>query len=102
MNDLNNKIAIVTGSSRGIGRAIANRLAQDGATVIINYSHSADKADAAVKEIEQGGGKAIAIQADVSQVTDLERLFDDAIAFLCSDDARWITGQNICVNGGLA
>ena len=79
MTDLNGKVAIVTGSSRGIGRAIANRLANDGATVVINYSHSADKADAAVKEIEQNSGKAIAIQADVSKVADLERLFRDAI-----------------------
>ena len=79
MNDLNNKVAIITGSSRGIGKAIATRLAQDGAAVVINYSHSADKADAAVKEIETAGGKAIALQADVSKVADLERLFQDAI-----------------------
>lgn len=79
MNDLNNKVAIITGSSRGIGRAIATRLANDGAAVVINYSHSADKADAAVQEIEQAGGKAVAIQADVSQVADLEGLFQDTL-----------------------
>lgn len=79
MNDLNNKVAIVTGSSRGIGKAIATRLAKDGAAVAINYSHSADKAEVAVKEIEQQGGKAIALQADVGKVADLERLFDQAI-----------------------
>ena len=79
MNDLNNKVAIITGSSRGIGKAIAKRLAKDGAAVVINYSHSADKADGAVKEIEAAGGKAIALQADVSKVADLERLFGDTI-----------------------
>ena len=79
MNDLNNKVAIITGSSRGIGRAIATRLAKDGATVVINYSHSADRAEAAVKEIEQNGGKAIALLADVSRIADLKRLFDQTI-----------------------
>lgn len=79
MNNLNNKVAIITGSSRGIGKAIATRLAQDGATVAINYSHSADKAEAAVKEIAQNGGKAISLQADVSKIADLERLFDQTI-----------------------
>jgi 3-oxoacyl-[acyl-carrier protein] reductase len=55
MNDLSNKVAIITSSSRGIGSAIATRLAKDGATVVINYSHSGDKAEATVKEIEQQG-----------------------------------------------
>jgi 3-oxoacyl-[acyl-carrier protein] reductase len=79
MNNLNNKVAIITGSSRGIGKAIATRLAQDGATVAINYSQSADKAEAAVKEIAQNDGKAIALPADVSKIADLERLFDQTI-----------------------
>ena len=79
MKNLDNKVAIITGSSRGIGKAIATRLANDDAAVVINYSHSADKADAAVQEIEQAGGKAIALQADVSKVADLERLFDQTI-----------------------
>jgi 3-oxoacyl-[acyl-carrier protein] reductase len=79
MRDLNDKVAIITGSSSGIGRAIATRLAKDGATVVINYSHSGDKAEAAVKEIEQQGGKAVALQADVGRVKDLESLFDQTI-----------------------
>ena len=79
MNNLNNRVAIITGSSRGIGKAIAKRLAQDGATVAINYSQSADKAEVVVKEITQNGGKAIALQADVSKIGDLERLFDQTI-----------------------
>ncbi|MGL5079816.1 MAG: SDR family NAD(P)-dependent oxidoreductase, partial [Waterburya sp.] len=82
MSNLTNKVAIITGSSRGIGRAIATRLAQEGATVVINYSHSADKAETAVKEIEQQGGKAIALQADVSKIADIASLFDATIAQL--------------------
>lgn len=56
MTNLNNKVAIITGSSCGIGRAIATRLAQEGATVVINYSYSADKAETALKEVEQRSG----------------------------------------------
>src|SRR5271157_2907248 len=66
MSKLANKVAIVTGSSRGIGAAIAKRLAADGASVAITYSRGADAAAAVVKEIEGGGGKAIAIQADAA------------------------------------
>jgi 3-oxoacyl-[acyl-carrier protein] reductase len=82
MSNLTNKVAIITGSSRGIGRAIATRLAKEDATVVINYSHSADKAETAVKEIEQQGGKAIAFQADVSKIADIASLFDETIAQL--------------------
>lgn len=69
------KVAIVTGSFSGIGRAIAERLGKDGATVIVNYAHSADKAQEVVEQIEQYECKAIAIQADMSKVTDIRRLF---------------------------
>ncbi len=66
MNKLEGKIAIITGGSRGIGAAIAKRLAADGAKVAITYSKGADAAAAVVKEIERDGGKAIAIQADAT------------------------------------
>src|SRR3984957_204785 len=60
------KVAVVTGGSRGIGAAIAKRLATDGASVAITYTKSADAAAAVIKEIEHAGGKAIAIQADAA------------------------------------
>ena len=76
---LEGKIAIVTGASDGIGRAIAERLAQDGATVVVNYGKSADKAKAVVAGIVSRGGNAVAIQADMSQVADARRLVQDTV-----------------------
>src|SRR6202158_3698833 len=66
MNKLTNKVAFGTGGSRGIGAAIAKRLAADGASVAITYAKDASAASAVVKAIELGGGKAIAIQADAA------------------------------------
>ena len=75
---LEGKIALVTGSSRGIGRAIADRLVANGAAVAINYTGSRQKAQEAVKEVVAKGGKAIAIQADVSKPAEVRRLFNEA------------------------
>ncbi|MFD1453722.1 SDR family oxidoreductase [Oceanobacillus sojae] len=75
MKLLEGKVAIVTGSSRGIGRKIAEQLADLGAKVTVNYSSNPDKAEEVVKEIQNKGGKAVAIQADLSQISDIERLF---------------------------
>jgi 3-oxoacyl-[acyl-carrier protein] reductase len=79
MPSVNGKVAIVTGASNGIGRAIAERLAQDGTLVIVNYGKSADKAKAVVAAIEAKGGNAVAIQADVSQVGDVRRLIRETV-----------------------
>jgi len=80
------KVAIVTGASRGIGRAVAKRLAQDGFVVVVNYLSNAAEAEQAVAELEGSGGNAIAIQADVSSSGDVERLFDETVKKLGSVD----------------
>jgi 3-oxoacyl-[acyl-carrier protein] reductase len=75
-----NKVAVVTGGSRGIGRAVAQQLGAAGARVVVNYVSNADAAQAVVKTIEAAGGVAKAVQGDVSQVTDIKRLFDETEA----------------------
>ncbi|GIO32187.1 MULTISPECIES: SDR family oxidoreductase [Paenibacillus] len=76
---LNGKVAIVTGASRGIGRQVAIQLAKAGAKVVVNYSSSREKADEVVKTIEQFGGQAAAIRADVSKVAEVEALFSETL-----------------------
>ncbi|WP_137165979.1 SDR family oxidoreductase [Salinimonas lutimaris] len=76
MND--NKTAIVTGASRGIGAAIAIRLSQNGYNVIVNYARSAKEAEQVVTQIRSTGGQAQAVQADVSSSADVSQLFDQA------------------------
>ena len=80
MSKLIDKVALVTGGSRGIGAAIAKRLAADGATVAITYAKDASAASAVVKAIELDGGKAIAIQADAADVEAVRRAVDKAVA----------------------
>lgn len=79
MKSLSGKVAIVTGASNGIGRAIAERLADNGAIVVVNYSKSAEKAQQVVAGIQGKGGKALAVQADMSQVVDARRLVVDTV-----------------------
>lgn len=76
---LKNSVAIVTGAGRGIGRAIALELARAGAQVVVNYAGHADQAEKTVGMIEELGGQAIAVQADVSQAEDVDRLVKTAV-----------------------
>lgn len=80
MTTSENKVAIVTGASRGIGAAIAARLSADGFTVVINYSGNAAPAEELAREIEQKGGKALTAKADVSDAEAVRRMFDAADA----------------------
>ncbi|NJO95350.1 MAG: SDR family NAD(P)-dependent oxidoreductase [Pleurocapsa sp. CRU_1_2] len=73
--NLQGKVAIITGASRGIGKAIAELLGRAKAAVVVNYANQADKAEEVVKTINQEGGSAIAIQGDMSKVTEIESLF---------------------------
>jgi 3-oxoacyl-[acyl-carrier protein] reductase len=74
------QVAIVTGSSRGIGAAIAQRLAQEGYAVVVNYAGNAAEAQGVVGAIEGAGGSALAVQADVADATAVKAMFDAAIA----------------------
>lgn len=76
---LTNKVAIVTGGARGIGRAIVETLVADGAKVVVNYGHSKEAADELIRHIEQNGGQALAVRADVGKVADLRTLFQATI-----------------------
>jgi len=77
-----NKVAIVTGGSRGIGRAITERLARDGATVVVNYAQNQQKADETVAAVKAAGGQALAKQGDSANIADVRRLFEQSAAEL--------------------
>lgn len=77
-NKLKDKVAVVTGASKGIGASIALHLASEGAAVVVNYATSKEGADRIVNEIKKFGGKAIAIQANVSHHNDIKHLFAEA------------------------
>jgi 3-oxoacyl-[acyl-carrier protein] reductase len=79
MKSLHSKVALITGSARGLGKAIAERYAAMGASIVVNYSRDKASAEDVVKNIEGMGVNVIAVQADVTQVKDVERLFAEAI-----------------------
>jgi enoyl-[acyl-carrier protein] reductase III len=72
------KVALITGSSRGIGRALALTLARDGASIVVNYKNNTDLADKTAADIEQAGGLAVTVRADVEQPAEIDALFDAA------------------------
>jgi 3-oxoacyl-[acyl-carrier protein] reductase len=76
---LKGKVAVVTGASKGIGASIALHLAAEGASVVVNYATSRQGADRVVGEISKAGGKAVAVQADVSKQAEVKRLFDETL-----------------------
>ena len=78
MSKLAGKVAVVTGSSKGLGAGIAKALAAAGAAVVVNYAGSKDGADRVVADITASGGKAAAVQGDVSKIADVERIFAEA------------------------
>lgn len=92
--DLSGKVALVTGASRGIGRAIAIRLAKSGAKVVVNYSAKAEAAKEVVKTIEEEGGSAIAIACDVSKSEAVVKMIDEVIE-------KWGTLDILVNNAGI-
>ena len=79
LKKLSGKIALVTGASRGIGRAIAERLSREGASIVVNYVKDSGGAEEVVKGIEAAGGSAVGLQADVAVSEDIQKLFDRSI-----------------------
>ena len=98
---LQGKVAIVTGSSRGIGRTVVERLAAVGASVVVNCSKTTDKAAEVVDSIIQGGGKAVLVCADITKVDETEKLFKDTIAAFGKVDIL-VNNAGVAINKPMA
>lgn len=92
MASLTEKVAIVTGSSRGIGRALAERLGRDGAKVVVTYAGNRDKAEEVVSTIKANGSDAIALQTDLSKLDDIRALFQKTLSHFGQLDILVISG----------
>lgn len=97
MKNLTDKVAVVTGSSKGIGAAIALALSEAGAKVIVNYSGNQAAADETVNRIKANGGEAYAIRSDVSKKIEVEQLFDETIALYGKVDI-WVNNAGVMLN----
>ena len=89
MTNTSTRTAIITGASGGIGRAVALRLARDGFAVVVNYAGSTAKAEGVVHEITSAGGQAIAVQADVANAAEVERLFKEILNTFSAGSMWW-------------
>src|SRR5579864_7364492 len=85
---LKDKVAVVTGGSRGIGRAIARRFAQEGVLVVVHYGKNADAAAATVNDVRSAGGKAFAVQAELGSLGEIERFYERLDAELKKQTGR--------------
>lgn len=92
MASLTGKVAIITGASRGIGRAIAQKLGRDGAKVVVTYAGNKDKAEEVVSTIEANGSEAIALPTDLSKLDDIRNLFQNTINHFGKLDILVISG----------
>jgi 3-oxoacyl-[acyl-carrier protein] reductase len=93
MASLDEKVAIISGASSGIGKSVAERLASDGASVVITYAKSADKAQQVVNMIEEKGGKALALPADFTKLDDIRNLFQETLRHFGKLDILVISGS---------
>lgn len=93
MASLDEKVAIISGASSGIGKSVAERLASDGASVVITYAKSADKAQQVVNTIKEKGGKALALPADFTKLDDIRNLFQETLRHFGKLDILVISGS---------
>ncbi|WP_174243188.1 SDR family NAD(P)-dependent oxidoreductase [Beijerinckia sp. L45] len=100
MGKLSNKVAVVTGASKGIGAGIAERLAADGAKVVVNYSRSVAEAEALVAKIKAAGGEAVAVRADIADPAQIQALFDKTLDAFGTVDIL-VNNAGLYIFGGL-